>query len=141
MVRDNCGAALSPATEKKLKSAYLIPLAISAAAVFCNAPAVTDSWTECRVFEFAELQSMNKAELESLYCKNTASAASSRELHRVNLEASRGFSETGNWIKSGTSLQKAGIYSNRIGACLGENVRVLRVMRKRNNKAVEPKCP
>ena len=136
-----------------MKKSYLLPLTISASAIFCNATAFAQSWTQCRAFEFAEMQTMNKTELEELYCKNKRTMEAGRKSQTSSMDAAIKMAELGRQYaqigdrrgladtlsKSDGYRNEAGKYGEHADACSAENERVLRVIRKGNNKDA-PKC-
>lgn len=137
-----------------MKKSHLLPLAISAAALFCNATAFAQSWTQCKAFEFAEMQTMNKTELEQLYCKNKRTMESGRKQQMSTMETATKMAQLGPQYaqigdrrgaadaasKADGYMKEATKYGEHADACSAENDRVLRVIKKGNEKAETPKC-
>ncbi len=132
-----------------MKNSILLLLVIGSTSV------MSQSFAQCRVIEFAELQSMKKKELEQLFCNNMRTArvalTSMQEYddlanrRRANaLERSR---LTGNSTDNDSAMKgaeenraEARQYRDQAGACVAENDRVLRAIRKGNDKIQPPKC-
>lgn len=137
-----------------MKKSYWLPLAISVSAILLNGTAFAQSFTKCKAFEFAEMQTMSKAELEQLYCTNKRTMESGRKMQSNNMDTAlkmSGFALQGAQIgdrrgskdsmdQSANYQKQAGEYGDNATACSAENDRVLRIIKKGNNKVEAPKC-
>ncbi len=137
-----------------MKKSYLLPLAISATAVFCNATAFAQSWTQCKAVEFAEMQTMNKTELEKLYCNNKLTMEGGRKQQTATMKTATEMAELGpQYAKIGDRkgaadaasqadkyMKEATKYGEHASACSAENDRVLRLIKKGSDNVEAPKC-
>lgn len=137
-----------------MKKTYVLSLTVSVIAIFFNASASAQSWTQCQVFEFVEIQSMSKSELEQLYCKNKWTMEAGRGQEKSAMRTAAEMAELGSKIAlNGNRKNIADVASKTEGwnkeatkfaehadACSSENNRVLRVIKKGNDKVEAPKC-
>lgn len=109
---------------------------------------------QCRTYEFAELQTMNKNELSQLFCKNNASI----ENGKILLKNAEDFYENTRQLKMkfimsasrsqldslqtdmDDAMKRAKNFSDQAKMCAEENERVLRIIKKGNEKIEAPKC-
>lgn len=136
------------------KKSYLLSLRVSAFAVLYAASALAQSQTQCKAVEFAEMQTMNTKELEQLYCKNNSIKEFARQMIRENMDLSSKLStgavelaKLGDHKGASATMDKSlsvdrerTKYYENITACLVENNRVLRLIKKGNDQVEAPKC-
>jgi len=137
-----------------LRKSYWLPLAISASAILFNEAAFAQSFTKCKAFEFAEMQTMSKTELEKLYCTNKLMMGSGRKMQSTHMDGALKMSEIAlkqaqsgdqrgsqNTMAQSETMQKqAGEYGDNATACSAENDRILRIIKKGNDKVEAPTC-
>ena len=137
-----------------MKKTYSNSLALAVLLIVCNTLAFAQSTFECRPVESAVMPIMKKAELYQLYCRNdramTAAANQAgvladralkmgqiglRHLQIGDLpEAKEAIRYSEDYFRQSTN------YINQSQACMAENERVTRVIRRNDDKASMPKC-
>ena len=121
---------------KAIKISFIL---ISFLTIF-NIPTWAQSWTQCKAYDFTEMTSMTKKELEKLYCQNERTTNSNEELTKNALDGARKFTAMGATKESQQQLRESDTYMENMKACWTENERILRALRKVDSKATSIKC-
>jgi hypothetical protein len=122
---------------------------VGTALIFSNAMAVASSQTQCKAFEFAEMQTMSKTELTELYCTNKKTMELARKLEIMSVknyltlvtflvENPRASKDMHNLADKNS--KEATMFDVHAKACATENNRVLRLLKKDDPNFATPNC-
>ena len=115
-----------------MKRTNILMSSICALALLSSNPTFAD--TKCKVIEFAELQTLNKKELDLQYCLNNINIkyASKQRATNMNIAMLEGSGLGGKSALEADRQNENGV------ACRGENERIERVLKKKGHQP--PKC-
>ena len=105
-----------------------------------NTSSFAQSWTQCRVYEFAEMTSMTTAELDKLYCDNVRTLNAAKNMSATSLDFASKFLANGGMRQYNEQKKNAEKYDEHTKACSVENERVVRALKKVNPKSDTPTC-
>ena len=137
-----------------MQKRYWLTLVVSVTATLVHGEAFAQSWTQCKATEFAEMQTMSKSELVTLYCRNKNTQKAASEQVMASREAAlKALQLAGEAVKDGDKRgylkltensneysKEASKYGNDELGCITENGRVFRLIKKADDKAVAPSC-
>jgi hypothetical protein len=120
--------------------------------IFFSANSYSQKLQDCRVFEFAEMQTMNQVELKELYCKNLGVKNLLDILKAGSIEAADQMEYVLlNTIRTGQKASQEAAqkhidqynnakreYNRKEQICVAENNRILRLINKDKSQNIEP---